>query len=214
MHRRRRTALARAAAAAALALALPGVLSACSGAAQPAAHIAGTGAPVLGAGAAAQSPGGGVTLPSGLSVSYQFITPSDPVRAGLVQEAEDVIGHYEIAVAAGSPAKLDLDALLSGPAGGQLYSLVRADIKNGTRPTGTIVFFRMTPALAGNLGSVGMCENDQQTAPAEISSGRAAGAAPTGSAALRAWQFGFIKNSAGKYLLDYIDIQAENRACI
>jgi hypothetical protein len=192
-------------------------LTACSSSnAQPAARLGG-GSPLpvsVESGGANAAVGAAAELPSDLTISYQFTMPTDPVKAALVNEAELIIQHYEIAVAGGSAAKLDINSVLSGPAGAQLYSLVRSDTANGTRPSGTIVFFRMTPALAANLGSVGICENDQQTTPVKISTDTSAGSAPTGALALRAWQFGFIKNSAGKYLLDYINIQAENRACI
>lgn len=197
-----------------LALALGAAAVGCSSSGQPPATIT-TGAAITGAGGGANaSPGAGTALPSGLSVNYQFATPTGAGQPAMVGLAEQIVAHYETAVAAGDANRLDVNSLLTGPAGGQLYSLVKADIKKGTRPTGTIVFSRMSPETVGNTGSVGMCENDQETTPVDIGSGRSAGSAPTGAAAVRAWEFGFAKNSSGTYQLDYIAIQAENRACI
>jgi hypothetical protein len=196
---------------------LVGALAACSSAAaQPTARLgAGSAQPVAaGTQGASAAAGGSVALPSDLTISYQFPMPTDPVTAALVDEAELIIGHYESAVTAGSAAKLGLDSLLTGPAGAQLYGLVASDTAHGSRPSGTIVFFDLSPEVVQRIGSVGVCENDSQSIPVGITTDRPTGAAPTGPAAHRLWQLGFNKNSAGKYLLAYIDIQAESRACI
>lgn len=198
------------------AAALSAILAGCgSGTVQPPAALP-TGAGTQGGAAgtaAAAVPTATASLPADLTVDFQEPATADQTQAALVAYARQLLYAYEQALARGKPTDALAQSLVTGQADVQLTQLLGQSAGKGTRPSGTVTFFRVTPSIAGGFEGVGLCENDSQAVPVSVTTGARKGGAPTGGSALRQWNMGFAKDGSGKLRINYLTTQLGSSAC-
>ncbi len=158
-------------------------------------------------------PSPSASIPSDLTIRFE---PPDPVPAGLgnlVAATQEFVYAYEQAVAKGSVTDSLVQSLVTGSADVSLNTLLHQAVKNGTRPSGTVTFFLVTPSQQGSAEGVGFCENDSQAVPVSDGSGAVAGSAPKGTDAVREWNLGFSTGSGGKLIINLLATEVGSRAC-
>jgi hypothetical protein len=192
-------------------------LNGCSSSVQPGGKIAdsssGVTTPSPTAASSSPSAASGNSLPADLTLD--FTAPQ------LTGESEDIYtsakafaNAYEAAASAGKTTNTALTSMTSVYGAAGVMQTVDGDDHSGTRWAGTITFSHFEVGILPKATGIGFCESDTEAYPVTISGDTRKGGAPTGAAAVRAWELTVAKQPNGGYQVTAFETDPGDPVCM